>query len=65
MFLPRTMLPGSPSIVTIPSFMVTANRAGSVKNPSRITSWVISRRISSSGLLNTLSTSDRQTIPAR
>ena len=65
MLRPRTTLPGAPSSVTIPSFTATASRAGSVKNPSRITSWVISRRMSSSGLLNTLSTSDRQTMPTR
>jgi len=43
-----TALPGSPSSVTIPLCTVTVSRAGSVKNPSAIRSWVISRRISSS-----------------
>ena len=63
--LPSTALPGSPSSVTIPLCTVTVNRAGSVKNPSAITSWVISRRISSSPRRKTLSTSDRLTMPAR
>ena len=52
---PSTALPGSPSSVTIPLCTVTVNRAGSVKNPSAMTSWVISRRISSSLRRKTLS----------
>jgi len=43
MLEPSTALPGAPSSVTIPSCTVTVNRAGSVKNPSAITSWVTSR----------------------
>ena len=62
---PSTALPGTPSSVTIPSCTVTVNRAGSVKNPSAITSWVTSRRISSSVRWKTLSTSDRLMMPAR
>jgi hypothetical protein len=38
MLEPSTALPGGPSSVTIPSCTVTVNRAGSVKNPSAITS---------------------------
>ena len=65
MLAPSTALPGVPASVTIPSFTVTVNRAGSVKNPSAITSWVTSRRISWSDRPKTLSTSDRLTMPTR
>jgi hypothetical protein len=65
MLAPSTTLPRAPASVTMPSFTVTVRRSGSVKNMSAITSWVISRLISSSGRLNTLSTSARLTMPTR
>jgi hypothetical protein len=54
---------GVPSTVTTPSFTVTVNRFGSMRNSSRITSLVISARMSLSERSKTDSTSARLMMP--
>ena len=60
---PTAVVSGAPSIVTMPSLTVTVKWAGSHRYVPRIRSWVISCLMSASGLLNTLSTSARDTMP--
>src|SRR6185437_271554 len=60
---PTWVVSGVPSTVTMPSLTVTVNLAGSQPKVPRMRSSVISLRICGSGLLYTLRTSERVTMP--
>ncbi len=60
---PAAVVSGLPVRVTMPSLTATVNAAGSAMWAPRISSLLTSSRITASGLLYTVSTSERDTMP--